>query len=305
MEWYRTVRTRPWTKAVAYVTAFYGLLAVAMTAMFAPALFAAQTYFLSHVGTVLPETATFEVADGRFSTNLPEPFEAGSKEFRVTVDTSVVGSELPSAYAKHDGVLIGRDAVIIQKSEIERRSYLMSEFPDFTIVKGDILRWGGTWGTMLIFAAVLMFAVAYFLLGLLGSGLYVALTAALAAMVGSLWGVKIRYASWFAVGLHAVTLPTLVNLASNAFGVRIPFAYTFIHFMFLFSVIADERAQPTAYPPAPSSPVPPPAAPVEPPARAPEPPPVPPRPRTRKIAAKPPEKPAARRPSRKKPAPKQ
>lgn len=303
MEWYRTVRTRPWTHAVAYVTAFYGVLAVAMTAMFAPALFAAQTYFLSHVGTVLPETAKFEVVDGRFSTNLPEPFEAGSTAFRVTIDTSVVGSELPSAYAKHDGVLVGRDAIIVQKSEIERRSYLMSEFPDFTITKGDILQWGGAWGTMLIFAAILMFAVAYFLLGLLGSGLYVALTAALASMVGSLWGVKIRYASWFAVGLHAVTLPTLVNLAANAFGTRIPFAYTFIHFMFLFSVIADERAQPTASPASP--PAEPPATPPEPPSPAPEPPPATPRPRTRKIAAKPPVKPAAKRPSRKKPDAKQ
>lgn len=296
MEWYRAVRTRPWSKALSYVAAFHLMLTVAMTAAFAPGLFMAQTGFMAHVGMTFPADARIDVAKGQLSTNLAEPFEAGVKGMRVTFDTSVTGGTLPDRYGKHDGILIGRDAMFVQASNAERRTYLMSEFPDFTMTRADMLDWVGTWGMLAVFAFLLIFAITLYVLSVLGSVVYVGITAALASMVGTLWGVRLKYAAWFSVGLHAVTLPTLVNLASNTFGMRIPFAYTFIYFMFVFAVIADERNQPTASPEAP------PVPPAPEPPREPEPPAKPPRPRARKIAAEPPAaKPAAKRPARKKP----
>lgn len=300
MEWYRVVRTRPWTKALAYVVSFHLMITTAMTAAFAPGLFMAQTAFLAHVGNTFSQDARIDIAKGKLSTNFAEPFEAGVKGIRVTFDTSVTGTALPERYADHGGILVGRDAAFVQKSDTERRTYLMSEFPDVTMTRADVLGWVGTWGMLAVLAFLLLFALTVFALSVAGSLLYVAITAALASMIGTLWGVKISYGAWYAVGLHAVTLPTFVNLAANSFGLRIPFAYTFIYFMFLFAVIADERAQPAVAAEAPAERPPEPKPPAAP---KPEPPPAAPRPRTRKIAsAKPTAKPAVKRPSGRKPA---
>jgi len=253
MEFYRKVRSRPWTNALKYAALFHAALAVFATSMLASYLFGAETAFIAHVSRTFPADARLEVKDGHLSTNLPEPFDAGSKWIRVVIDTSVAGYEIPARYEGMDGVLIGKDAIFMPKPHTtaksfvtERRVYRMEEFSEFSVTKAQLLEWMRTWGALFILGGLVCFAVMYWLLMLLMTLLYAMVASLIAMVVGVLIEVKLSYEAWFAVGLHAVTLPLLVSLATTAVDVRIPFAYTVVFLMVIGAVLIDERNQPVA-----------------------------------------------------------
>lgn len=298
MEFYRKVRGRPWPHALKYAALFHAALALFATSMLGSQLFGAETAFMAHVSKTFPADAKIEVKSGHLSTNLPEPFEAGSKWMRVVVDTSVIGYEVPARYEGFDGVLVGRDAIFMPRPRTttksfitERRVYRMEEFSEFSVTKAELLEWMRTWGALFILGALVTFALMYWMLMLVMTVLYAMVAALVALVVGVLLEAKMAYEAWFAVGLHAVTLPMLVSLGTTALDVRIPFAYTVVFMMVVGAVLIDERNQPVAakQPPAPPEP----AKPPEPQPPAPPPPPV-------RLAEAPPAKPA--KPARKAPA---
>ncbi|HSD12486.1 MAG TPA: DUF1189 family protein [Patescibacteria group bacterium] len=298
MEWYRVVRSRPWTKALAYAALFQSALTLFVVASLASHLFGAETAFVAHVLRTFPDGAALTVKSGHLSTNLPEPFEAGSKWLRVVFDTSFEGLEPAARYKDFDGVVVGRDAIFFPRPHYtsspsivtQQRVYRMADFSEFSVTKAQLIDWLQAWGGLFILGLLVLFAVTYLGIMIVTTVGFVALASAVAYGLGRLWGIRTGYAAWFAVGLHAATLPLLVNYATTAADIRIPFAFTFIYFMFVAAVIADERSQPvlSAEPPAP------PAPPAQPEPSEPK----PPRP-PRKIAArkprppKPPEGPVA------------
>ncbi|HTK04538.1 MAG TPA: DUF1189 family protein [Candidatus Eisenbacteria bacterium] len=290
MEFYRKVRSRPWPHALKYAALFHAALAMFATAMLGSYLFGAETAFIAHVSRTFPNDARLEVKSGHLSTNLPEPFEAGSKWIRVIIDTSVVGFDVPERYEGVDGVLVGKDAIFMPKPNFtnksfvtQRRVYRMEEFSEFTVTKAELLEWMRAWGGLFILGGLVCFAVMYWLFMLVVSVLYAMIASLIAMVLGVLLEVRLSYEAWFAVGLHAVTLPLLVSLAASAMDVRIPFAYTFIFLMFIGAVLIDERNQPVSAGPGKQQLPPPPRMPASPPE-----PPAPPPPRsTRRIAKKP------------------
>lgn len=290
MEWYREVRVRPWTSALLYAVLFQAALTLFVIASLASHLFGAETAFVAHVSRTFPDGASLSVKGGHLSTNFPEPFEAGSQYLRVTFDTSFEGLQPPERYKGFDGVLVGRDAIFLPQPHYvtpssivtQQRIYRMEDFSEFQVTKSQLLGWLQTWGGLFILGLLVVAALTYWAVLLFTTVLFVAVASAVAYGLGRLWGVRTSYRAWVAVGMYAATLPLIVNYATTMADVRIPFAFTFIYFMFVAAVIADERSQPVGEPgPTPSS-GPGPAAPPRP-------------PRTRKIAA--------RRPQRKPPEP--
>jgi len=55
----------------------------------------------------------------------------------------------------------------------------------------------------------------------------------------------LTYSQWLAVGLHAVTLPTLIDYVFGLFSLQVPFASTVVFLMFMLAVAMDERSRPT------------------------------------------------------------
>lgn len=289
MEWYRAVRARPWTSALLYAVLFQGALTLFIIASLASHLFGAETAFVAHVSRTFPDGAALTVKSGHLSTNLPEPFEAGSQYLRVVFDTSFDGLEEPARYKGTDAVVVGKDAIFfpqphyVTPSSIitQQRLYRMEDFSEFSVTKSQLLGWLQTWGGLFILGLLVVAALTYWALMLFSTAVFVAVASAVAYGLGRLWGVRTSYRAWVAVGLYAVTLPLIVNYATTIADIRIPYAFTFIYFMFVAAVIADERSQPVGEPG------------QKPPESGPPSPPKP--PRTRKIAG--------RKPSQRKPEP--
>src|SRR5688572_11266945 len=179
MEFYRVVRARPWPHAFKYAALFHAALAVFATAMLGSYLFGAETAFIAHVSRTFPNDARLEVKSGHLSTNLPEPFEAGSKWIPITIDTSVTGFEIPERYEGDDGVLVGKDAIFMPRGNYtnksfvtQRRVYRMEEFSEFTVTKTELLEWLRVWGGLFILGALVSFAVMYWLFMLMVAMLY-------------------------------------------------------------------------------------------------------------------------------------
>lgn len=245
MEWYRAIRVRPLGQAVRYAVGLHFVIVLLTVMAVAPAMFAAKRELATYVRERLPDGATFTVQRGELSTNVPQPFEAGSKEFPVIIDTSLKGAEAGERLGTQPGAVFGRDVIVLQKDRVERRTYRLAEMPDGSVTKEQMLDWIARYATPAIIAFLLMFMLAMWAGLLIGTGIYVAIASLAAMVIAKIWGVALAYRQWFAVGLHAVTLPLIVSAVLDAMRVRIPFAFSFIYFMFVIAVVADEKATPT------------------------------------------------------------
>lgn len=250
--WYRALRTRPLGAAVAYAVAFHAAIALYATALLASYLFGASTAFIVHVNRVFPEDAAFRVDSGHLSTNLAEPFEAGGKWFRVVIDTSVEGHVVPPKYDDIPGFLVGRDAIFFPKPHYTHRSILtqqryvrMEKLSEFAVTKRELLEWFGSWGAFTVLGALIVFGVGKLALSLIKTAMVVAVAAALASLAGHVFGARRPFGTWFATGLHAVTLPILAGVAMDAIGVSVPLVDVLIFLGFFVVVIVDDASRGT------------------------------------------------------------
>ncbi|MEA3249131.1 MAG: DUF1189 family protein [Patescibacteria group bacterium] len=245
MELYRRVRTGPWTRAFIYAIAFFALLSVMLTISAAPGSYKLLGDLESGINESVPDGAEFEIKDGKFSSTLTPGTEFGSEEeFVLVVDDGVYGKEFPKAFEDRIGIFIGRDAIFAQEDDGSREIMPLEGGPDVKVTKENALGWITKFGAVIVTVLLILFLSLHFSLSLLGAVVYVAVTALLTMILGKLWKVRLPYKKWFAIGLHAITLPTLIDYLFSIIGLDVPFAFTVVFFMFMFSVIADERARP-------------------------------------------------------------
>ncbi len=244
MELYRQVRTRPWTRALAYSLIFFALLSLALTLSASVGAYRLLGDLEDGIRAQVPEGSEFTVKDGRFSTTLEPGTEYGEEGFALVFDDGVVGKDFPRSFEDRIGVLVGRDAVFTQEEDGSRDILPIEGVPDFSFTKGSVLDWLGRYGALLVAGLLFLFLGMHYSFSILGALVYAAATALLTLVLGRIWKIRLGYGQWFAVGLHALTLPTLVDYLFGFLGLDVPFAFSVIYFMFMFSVIADERARP-------------------------------------------------------------
>lgn len=244
MSFYRQVRSRPPGAAFAYLSAFVLLMTVLSAASLAPEVLHGIATVRDHVSSRVPDGTTFIVKDGKFSTNAASASEFGPDDVAIVVDASVEGTEPPKAFEERAGAFIGRDAVFVRDA-VSVRAYPMADVPDIATDKAGIVAWLDGNGWLLAAGALAAFAVAYYLMVFIGSLAYAALVAAGMLVVAKLWRVDMPYSRWVATGLHAATLPTIVDALAVSLGWELPFAYPVPFFIIAFAVLLDERMRPT------------------------------------------------------------
>jgi len=250
MELYRTVRVRPWPQALRYFVVFNVLVVVLTLFDLAPTTFIALGHVKKYIAEKIPAGATLSVRSGILETNLPMPYDLGDAKTPLVIDTTVIGLDAWPDIAGDQGIVFGRDAVYIKKSADNRQVMAMKEIPDVSASKDLVLGWLDRNGVWLAAGAVIAFTLIYFLVSLASGIFFVILASLLAALFGALWRIRLSFGQWLAVGFHAVTLPTLINALFNEFGMTVPMVFTFLFFMVIVAVIADERAAPTSPAPA-------------------------------------------------------
>ncbi|KPJ85922.1 hypothetical protein AMJ57_01240 [Parcubacteria bacterium SG8_24] len=246
MEWYRTVRTRHWGGALGYLLGLLATISLVVMALVGPGLFRGAGELRTYISENLPERTHFTVDGGHFSTSLPMPYRLSDEEFFLEVDTSVTGMDFPERMKGVSGVLIGQDAVFLAQSEVERRAYSVKDLPDLRLTKEDMIRWLDKYSGSLAAAFTILIGLTYFLASLTGLLIYILVASLLSLVLARIWRVRLRYGQWFAIGLHAVTLPVLVDAVLSLIGAQIPYAFSVIYFMFIFAVILDERLRPVS-----------------------------------------------------------
>lgn len=251
MAWYRAVRERPLSAALRYAVLFHLAAAAFASMMLASYVFGAETAFIVHAVRTFPGDAALTVSGGRISTNLAEPFEAGSRKWmRVVIDTSVRGHEIPDAYVDLPGVLIGGDAIFLPKSYagnsgfVTHRAFLKAEgLPEFTVTRGGLLEWLRVWGGLAAIGGLAALAVVSWPYMLAKTLLAAAAFAATAALIGRCFGVALPYKKWFVMCLYAATLPMALGLAAWAMRFPLPFPSAALIGAFVAAVLADELSR--------------------------------------------------------------
>jgi hypothetical protein len=243
MEFYRGVRTRPWQESLRYFVAMIALLVGVAVLCIAPFGFAVASRLGSFLDDHLPANTELDIASGKLSTTLPARFNIGDKDFPVLVDPSVTGIDAVDQ-APEEGMLVGRDAIFMSNGK-EKRVYPLAGFPDGKLSKADALDWLKRWSGPFLGVGIAVMAVAWYVGLLMVTSIYVLIASLAAMLAGKLFQAPLRYGQWVAVGFHAITLPIVADWTLAVSGLRVPFAYSFIFFMFVAAVLADERTRPT------------------------------------------------------------
>ena len=244
MQLYRDVRKRPWTYALGYATAFFAVVSLVLTLLVTPGSFTQLEDMRNSLSARLPDGATFELKGGQLETTLDPATELGDAQFALIVDDTLTGNETPKAFENRVGMYVGRDTIFVREADGRLETMPLKDSPNLTVTKEGIMSWLGKWGVAVVVALLLMFMFFGFVFSLLGALTFVALTSLVALAASRLSRLKLDYRQWLAVGLYAVTLPTIVDFAFSAFGLDIPYVYTVLYFMFLFAIMTDERARP-------------------------------------------------------------
>lgn len=246
MEWYRTVRTRPWQVSARYLFSFLVLLAFAIALVALPSVTGIPGEVRERINASFPENAELTLKDGELSANFGMPVDIGVEGFPVVIDTSAEvadgedGPEVPEG-----GFLIGRESVFYRQDSETVEVFDLSGFPDGTLDRVEAEDLLDRYGALIVVVALTSFVFAHLIFLALNTAVFILFTALLAMYIGRLWRVRLYYDQWISVGLHAVTLPVIIDHFFWAFSFRISFAFSFIYFMFMMSVIADERTRPT------------------------------------------------------------
>ena len=248
MELYREVRTRPWTRSLAYYFLFIVFITAAALAAVIPSSWSALKQARQYIADKVPAGASVAIRSGKLETSLPSPTDLGTDKLALIIDAAVSGMDAQPVIKSGSGFVFGRDVIVIKESAGERRVMSLADMPDLALTKDSVLSWFDRYGGWLVAAAALGFVVAYVLTSLSGGVAFILMASLVAALFGSMWRARLRFSQWVAVGFHAITLPLLANMLFDAFGLNVPMVFTLLYFMVIVAVIADERASPTAAP---------------------------------------------------------
>lgn len=251
LELYREVRTRRWTKTLAYFALFNLVVAVLTALIAAPSIWSVANDARRAIVDRIPDGAGAVVRSGMLEVSgLPQPFEIREPGFNIVIDTGAAGTTFPEVLEQADaGIFFGRDAIFIRASEGGRQIRPWKEFPDVSIDKAATLAWLDRWMGWIFAAIVLVVFLAWYSGSFVGTALFVIIAAVTAGLIGRLARLTLRFDQWLAVAFHAVTLPTLVDLATTAVDFPIAYAYSVIFALIIVSVAVDEKRRPAVAPP--------------------------------------------------------
>lgn len=249
MEFYRGVRQRPFGMALKYLAGLVLVFALFQSAAAATAGSRALTGLREHLEKNIPASSAVTITDGKLSANFPTPADLGTDDAPVIVDPSIEGTVLTADAPKNFAVLVGRDALFYRGSEREWRSTSFVGITGVKLTREDVLSGISSYGWLGIALVALLVLLIFFSAAYAARLIFVAITSTVARFAGRMFGAQhLSYKQWFAVGCHAVTLPSIIVLVMRSGGLYIPFSFTIIYALFLLAVLVDERQRPVVTP---------------------------------------------------------
>ncbi len=240
------------------------LMSIAISIAIVPDIFTFTSNFQKNARGIYPSNLVIKVKDGKVSTNVSEPFsipfplkdvsnkdglgELANIKYLLTIDTHVN----PETGQNQNALIFVTEKTIIFKDRGSAvRMVPVSDFGDVTIDREhfnslvDSLRGFIRWVPLLVILVIVI--VLLLLLPLLRLFTIVLLSLPL-ALSARLMGLKLSFAKVVQIGLHALTLPTLLQMFLLGFGVQvpIPFFNSILYLLYSLVILSSLRDSPSA-----------------------------------------------------------
>ena len=244
LSFYREVRHRPARRAFAYLALFGALYCAVLFVPAVPKAIGAVGELRALIVGQVPDGTAFSMKNGQFSMMPEDPIAFGGGPV-VVLDPVFDGVPMEGHAYRDTDLVVGRSAAFVPKARggWERASF--DGIPDFEVTKDSVLAEIDRRGIAAAVGLMAVVAIVFYAVFLISRAANAALFAALALLLGSFSGVRIRYRGWWATCLHAATVPTLAEYVFGAFGVSVSYVLPVITLLFVVAVIADERANPS------------------------------------------------------------
>lgn len=186
---------------------------------------------VTELNTNMPE---FSLQDGEFSFAGEMPYfisSSTSEAFVIDTTGQVDESVLKDVSS---GMLITKDKVYVKRSEIETREFSLSELKGVNITKADVLEFLPklSWIVLIFIAFGFIFALGWKLLNAV-------ILALLGLAANSVFKGRLKFNNLMNIGIYALTLPMLLQLAVDLYGYPLPgFGYVYWIISILYVVLA-------------------------------------------------------------------
>lgn len=205
--------------------------------------------------TQAPEfTATFK--KGKLAVaDLPQPYIRRAEGFVLVVDTRAGNTATLEAFliaSDAGGMLVAANEIeFFDRQRNQRQVKSWKDMPDYSLTKATVERWLQQFlspGYLILFGAIALVLV---IIGLTVSKLFsILLVTFITLIVCATTKRNWKFTELFAIGLFAITLPTLLTAVIRLFGLYVPFMHFFALLAFMLAVVLtkDGEEQPAVEP---------------------------------------------------------
>lgn len=242
------------------------LLTIGLSVIIVPPLRNFSARLKTRAFDLYPLDLVLTVKNGELSTNTAEPIHFPlpyelftdtppavtdqAQQYLLTIDTSGSPNDFPDSRSV---VLLTKFAIVVGEGMVSERYsvYPLKELADLRLDKVQFDRMVSTMMPILdvlpaIVIAVLSVMLIFFLP--ISRLLFLAVLSVLLIPAARLLNLTLSYKKLFQLGLHALTLPTLIQIVMYASGLipPLPFFTSTLFYLFMLVVFAELRKKPTA-----------------------------------------------------------
>ena len=253
--YYRDIVKTPKSFSYQYFFFMMFLLVVGMTVMIGIPITKEVPKLLTrgqeYARTLFPDDLQIEVKDGKLAINQPEPFVipipvelatdlpvAVSDQNRINLFTYTKDAQIDDFDTYQTLILANQSTIMVRSDQGDIRAYPIKEMENFTITKPLIDMLLNTITPYLKHVVPLMISVLFIVLLIfvpLFKLLSVLFLSIFTMVIGkAIMGLTLPYSKYVQIGLHAITLPLLVELILNLFNWQPPFVMFYSMFFILY-----------------------------------------------------------------------
>ena len=240
VSFYRGVRRAPVVNSIFYFLKLHAIIVLAFFLVLTPAFLAGRTKVEDLINKEVPDNGSIMFRNGRMTTmNLQKPWAPEALKGLLIIDDTATGP------ATAPGSIVFGATKVFSNGDQEVNATDYAKKITFRLEKKSALVWLAS-SSSIVFAVVAaaLISLAFFLFELISTGLFVIAVSGLMSLVSRWMKLEIPYRQWFAIGLHAVTLPQLISIVFTSFFSVMPMLWFGLFFLIVFSVMSDERLSP-------------------------------------------------------------
>ena len=241
------------------------LLTIIISVTFVPDVNAFLRRFALRAPALYPNDLVITVKDGKLTTNVTEPLRFPvplellsdtpgvvsdqNQEYLVTIDTNAQIND----YTKSNSLIfVTREQVVIPDNDgVGFRVYPISSFNDGTIDKATVTRLLDTLSPWYSFIVPVLIFILWFTLTVLLSMVRLISLGVLTLILrlpAFFMHLPLSYSKLFQIGLHALTLPTLIQILMTSFELYppIPFFNSIVFLLYSLVILSELKRKPVA-----------------------------------------------------------